>query len=762
MVRSYWKLTLVAALAGAGLVWGQQGQGPALLPAPEPAKTLPMAPAAPKAAPVSAAAPSDAKKPTAAMPMPSDAAAKVAPVGSSEPLIKVREEGKPEQTCRVLKAWQMGNGVNAREVQDIASGEIMTIVDGMPSAVASGPAPAPRGAGLASRVYHWGRSKTAPAGIPVPPSTGGDGPVLVSPGSASPPKLVSEPVSPRVHMPSERTPFWRNWFQGEKVVHTPVESTRPMRTQLPTPVVQASPGTVVAPRSTSATAGSAKGSALPVLGCEAKSSVGDSSGAAKPSYGIGVYSACAGKPFMPTTYPSRPYHSPSSLVTKQPTPSTLVTKQPVKPATDAPQPSDWRRSWGKPETTQVQTLPRPTAGSTDATAKAPAPRWPEDPSKTTKPATVAATPPPAPRSEPKPVQTVRIELPHADPKAADPLRVPDQFSRRPVDTTPEAPKPVAVKKAPEKAVAAKPEPKPAPVPTVDPGAAGVATTNPRLPMGAGSVLAAYGESPAGVVYLPVPMVTLPQQTVAQQRQQAPSAPSNPNADQRDLNAFMGPANMQAPPSREEQMASNAFSSGAARSMPAYRPAASGPMSQAQMMAMGYAPAPMPGPYGQPMAQAGYYPNPYAPAGYAMPHPAMMYPPAMPVSQPVAQPVNYQQSAAPAAQNPQQLMLTLKDALYPSHREWAAEALASTDWKNNPGIVDALVLSAKEDPAATVRAGAVRALGRMHANSTTVVTTLQGLRSDADPRVRQDVEQALTSMNVPSAPVVQPVSGVMPR
>src|SRR5262249_40501491 len=149
-----------------------------------------------------------------------------------------------------------------------------------------------------------------------------------------------------------------------------------------------------------------------------------------------------------------------------------------------------------------------------------------------------------------------------------------------------------------------------------------------------------------------------------------------------------------------------------------------------------------------------YPNPVMPANYPPQMPMGGYGPMAPTGYMPPMLPNYQQpqpAAVPSqastvsTQNTQQLMLTLKDALYPSHREWPAEALWRVDWRPQPQVVDALIMSAKEDPAATVRAGSVRALAKMNVNSAAVVSALQSLKGDADPRVRQDVEQALTCL-----------------
>jgi hypothetical protein len=126
---------------------------------------------------------------------------------------------------------------------------------------------------------------------------------------------------------------------------------------------------------------------------------------------------------------------------------------------------------------------------------------------------------------------------------------------------------------------------------------------------------------------------------------------------------------------------------------------------------------------------GYFP-PMAPRGYG---PA-------PYGRPIAQ-------AAPAtpAASPPQLLATLRNSLLPSQREWAADQLAGVDWRANPQAVDALVTAAHSDPAASVRAGCVRALAKMKANTPPVVAAVEGLKRDADPHVRHEAEEAWTTL-----------------
>jgi hypothetical protein len=166
----------------------------------------------------------------------------------------------------------------------------------------------------------------------------------------------------------------------------------------------------------------------------------------------------------------------------------------------------------------------------------------------------------------------------------------------------------------------------------------------------------------------------------------------------------------------------------------------------------------------------------SPAGMRPAAPAMQ--PYMPQGMPAMQPgMNMQASYRPGTALPaghsseqavpstQELAGILKDSLYPSQREWAAEHLATADWHTQPHVVQALVTAAKDDPAATVRAACVRCLCRMGVNTVPVVSVIQGLKSDTDPRVRREADNALTalapSQAEPAKAVVLPAGGVMP-
>jgi hypothetical protein len=101
---------------------------------------------------------------------------------------------------------------------------------------------------------------------------------------------------------------------------------------------------------------------------------------------------------------------------------------------------------------------------------------------------------------------------------------------------------------------------------------------------------------------------------------------------------------------------------------------------------------------------------------------------------------------------QQMMRVLRESPYAPQREWAAQELVMFDWRSNPLLVPVLLESARNDPAGNVRASCVCALGRMQAAVEPVYGTLRGLRSDADPRVRQEVEQAFGRLGPQATPV----------
>lgn len=263
----------------------------------------------------------------------------------------------------------------------------------------------------------------------------------------------------------------------------------------------------------------------------------------------------------------------------------------------------------------------------------------------------------------------------------------------------------------------------------------------EVPLGAQSVIAAG--VPAKVQYIPVPVVTIPDvRRPPMPPMPVMPPPAQPTGDSSLTNAFTPT------PSREGvAKVANAFGSSQ--------------MSQE---------SPMTSVAQAPQVQEVYPANPYGRMAQALP-PTNMQPPmaqgAFVMDQNGTMPnpnlsAGYSQGQEPSPQAMQQMLAALRDSLYPSQREWAAESLATVDWRSNPHIVQALVTAAKDDPAATVRAGCVRCLAKMNVNTAPVLTVIQGLKTDADPRVRQEVDIALDMLSPGhTTSTVQPAGATMP-
>jgi hypothetical protein len=93
----------------------------------------------------------------------------------------------------------------------------------------------------------------------------------------------------------------------------------------------------------------------------------------------------------------------------------------------------------------------------------------------------------------------------------------------------------------------------------------------------------------------------------------------------------------------------------------------------------------------------------------------------------------------------QMLALLKESMYPEQREWAAENMSSFDWRLSPEIVDGLLACARKDSVAAVRVACIRCLVKMSAGTAPVVAALESLKSDSDPRVRTEAEQALSTL-----------------
>jgi hypothetical protein len=297
-----------------------------------------------------------------------------------------------------------------------------------------------------------------------------------------------------------------------------------------------------------------------------------------------------------------------------------------------------------------------------------------------------------------------------------------------------------------------------------------------VPLGMGSIAAAGDPRHVLVQYVPVPVATLPPltrmpQPPAPQVPQAPAPVRTPTAagsglpDADMANAFTTVETLgmqEAATSASGATAMNAFSTSGnqgpysngamARGMFAGPPRVRGPYPDQPVgpMAQMYPPQAYPM-----MAQGMYPPQAYPMMAQGMPAmPAGYHGPAAPGMVGAAQPAPAARTASASEMVPSHLA-TLHDALYPSHREWAAENLAEVDAQANPQVVDALVAAAHQDPAASVRAACVRSLARMKARTDAVMSTLRTLKDDADPRVRLEADQALAALSHAPVPAAQP-------
>ena len=283
-----------------------------------------------------------------------------------------------------------------------------------------------------------------------------------------------------------------------------------------------------------------------------------------------------------------------------------------------------------------------------------------------------------------------------------------------------------------------------------------------LPPGSASVLAARCGMEGPLAYVPVQTPVVPQPW----RAPVPPDPRVPEAPQLNafVNAFTPPKGAGAPQvyNPVPMMGNNGMMpygmmpyGMAPNGMMPYGMAPYGMMPYG-MMPYGMNPyagmnpyMPQMMPYGYPVMQTGYpMMQPMLPANsprlYQGPLPPNPFgTPAQPM---MMQQVGYQQPAAPAVAPSAGVQIAqwidmLHDSESPAQREMAATYLANCDWRNNPQVAAALIHAARQDPAPTVRAGCVLCLARMNCQNEAVTKALQALRTDADPRVREAVDQA---------------------
>jgi hypothetical protein len=428
---------------------------------------------------------------------------------------------------------------------------------------------------------------------------------------------------------------------------------------------------------------------------------------------------------------------PAPAVLQQPVAAKPAAATPPRP-TETARPGDYRESWGR-------------VARSDA-----------DPAKKDPPVLVPRSAPP----RPKPVTTVQAPT---ETHYADPSKDPTWFHEKALSSL-HSKKMPAPKVADKPAVAVVPEVKTRP----GMGSASV-TDQPGVQSVMAARMAASTAAAQGAASSPEEMANafgnfppmLPGRPPGPPNPYPPARPAYPAPMAQDAavptgmaNAFTLAENSRPIPAdfSPQMVEANGFSQSRDRE----------PIVQLVAAPNGYTPPPqIPGipspPQGNAFSVATAPHGPMGPVGYG-PMPSYGPAPFNPMMVPASQPMMPQAQAA-APSNTPQLLALLKDSLYPSHREWAADCLSRQDWRSQPEVVQALVTAAKEDPAATVRAGCVRALAQMKANTLPVVTVLQSLKADADPRVRMEVEEALPTLGAAAArqsdPTVRPASGAYP-
>ena len=83
--------------------------------------------------------------------------------------------------------------------------------------------------------------------------------------------------------------------------------------------------------------------------------------------------------------------------------------------------------------------------------------------------------------------------------------------------------------------------------------------------------------------------------------------------------------------------------------------------------------------------------------------------------------------------------------HPELRERAAMNLQHIDWRTYPEVVDGLLAAAVEDKTTSVRVVCIRVLAKMNVRSQEAMATLEKLRNDHEPMVRDAAVMALVQL-----------------
>ncbi len=712
--------------------------------------------------------------------------------GRPERFLSVQEVGRPPLRCKLLKSWVEPGGSKAYQVQAVATGEMLTILE---SGQTEGQGPGDRGKkAAASRIVHWGVASHPPTGTPeAPPNatlhgrpiapgvTGAPAPyhhaaqstnsfTPTAPIGGWPAAYANRPTAPAAPPPQAPSPQLSQAVPAQSPVkHKVAEETRtPARTiaagaAAPTP----NPAAVVPPGPPATRPAVA---VVPAPSAIEPSPYGLAPTAKQSSADKTKGVATTAKPEPAKTSKPAP-GADAAKVSSGATRTTAAAPKVDSPAVPTPPAIDWHQSWGKG--TQPKSVLLTSAAPPPAVVTTP---WPvvksvqrkvdplQDPESYMKvPAEERAARKLAEKAvKPEKPVGAATSAPSAGPAgdgkaaASTPVKVaPESKSAVPsakATVVPVNTKPLNLAPQPVPAAAAKTQPKP-PEPH--------ALEAPFMPGALSSTVPPKAAAPT--VKLPPPPPLMPAPPVVSTKHPTEAAPKpTPAAAAPPPPARVVPVMPAAPPAS----APSAKANPAPPALPAYITAAavaaadnggnafSRPRTAPTNNSAGgqYA-APPPVPrvteFG---VDAGVPPGfsriPAAPPVIAAAPSQGVVAAGFPVTPPApVRPVAYEKvsPALEAGTGLSELLTTLHASLYPSQREWAADRLTACDWRTNPQAVEALVRAARNDPAPLVRVGCLRSLSRMRATCDPAVDVARDLRSDADARVRQEAENTLASL-----------------
>jgi hypothetical protein len=615
--------------------------------------------------------------------------------------LTVQEPGRSPLKCKLVRSWKTADGVKCYQVQAIDSGEMLTIVEnGMHTQVAG-----TNGVqAVTTKIYHWGSSSTPPAGTPVAPPE--EPKTVAAPKVPEQPKIVAAPKTPE----QPKTVVAPKAPEQPKIVATPKTPELPSLPPPPKPATAVTRTTTPAPTLVTSPYGAAptavsSAPVAPVAPVPPPTPAAPSTPSLRtvsPPSTVVSAKVIESEPAKPVVNKSS-YFSPTKDTTPAVISSKVVESEPAKPVAN-------KSSYFSPtkDTTPAIAESKPVANKSSYFS----------PGKDTTPAVAESRSIPSANPLPEIKQSV---MTMAETKEKTPAgksmestaqtttRV-NWWSTKGTAEPKLDPSKVEVARMTPVLVPAKPEPTKVEVVTTPAASMKAAQAKPVMttkveaprapaspseympgqPLGVQSVIAAGAYDSQTPVSLPTPVLSIPQRhpVTPPQSQQVAMRPAN----EYEVNAFTPPGMMVSP------------------GTPA--------TPQAQAVVNAFTPPPpamLPPQMSTPVTQASYGGAP----GTAKSQPAVSH-----------------------KEIVKQMATSLHDSLLPSQREAAAECLANLDWHEHPDAVLALTQAAKEDPAVCVRTCCIRGLAKMNVRTAAVLTTLEGLRTDGNAKVRQEAEEAL--------------------